>query len=135
MEYTKACLQAMVQNTAGYVVVYQVKDGAIVPLFFTDNVPSFSGLTREEYLALYGKDAAAVVPAADMPELAAKLNKLLAGEGDQEATYRTFHKTRGFVWTHVFFKLLGSCEGAPVLMGSFIDVSAARLRKLKFRKK
>ena len=125
MEYTKACLQAMVQNTAGYVVVYQVKDGAIVPLFFTDNVPSFSGLTREEYLALYGKDAAAVVPAADMPELAAKLNKLLAGEGDQEATYRTFHKTRGFVWTHVFFKLLGSCEGAPVLTGSFIDVSAA----------
>jgi len=126
MEYTKGQLKTLIGSVAGYAVIYQAAGDGFWPIFYTKNVPSFSGLTEAEYLALYGKDAGAVVPASDMPALAAKLKRLLAGEGDQEATYRTYHKTRGFVWTHVFLKLLGVCEGAPVFMGSFTDVSATK---------
>ncbi len=126
MEYTKEQLKLLIGSVAGYAVIYQAAGDSFRPIFYTKNVPAFSGLTEAEYLAFYGADASAVVPAQDMPALAAKLKRLLAGEGDQEATYRTYHKTRGFVWTHVFLKLLGVCEGAPVLMGSFTDVSAAK---------
>ena len=124
MEYTFQQLEMLIQSAAGNVVIYEARDGGFAPLLYTKNVPAFSGLTEDEYLALYGKDAAAVVSAADMAELTVKLKKLLAGAGDQEALYRTFHKTKGFVWTHVYFKLLGTCEGVPVFMGNFMDVSA-----------
>lgn len=125
MEYTREQLETLIQCTAGYAVIYEVKDGRFQPVFYTENVPAFSGLTEKEYLALYKKDAAAVVPPEDMSELTGKLGKLLAGEGDQEALYRTYHKIRGFVWTHVYFKLLGSLDGNPVFMGNFLDVSVA----------
>ena len=125
MEYTLRQLKALTESAAGYVVIYAAENGSFRPVAYTPNVPAFSGLTEEEYLALYGQNAAAVVPAADMPELAGKLEKLLAGQGDQEAVYRTFHKTKGFVWTHVFFKLLGTCGGNPVMLGNFADASAA----------
>lgn len=125
MEYSKEQLSALLQGAAGYAVIYEVLDGRCEPILYTKNVPAFSGLTEEEYLSLYGKDAVAVVPPSDMPELTEKLKKLLAGEGDQEALYRTYHKSKGFVWTHVYFKLLGTCEGNPVFTGSFVDVSAA----------
>jgi hypothetical protein len=125
MEYTKEKLEKLIRDIAGYAVIYEARNSHIQPVCYTKNVPSFSGLTEEEYLALYSSDAAAVVPPSDMPELAGKLKKLLAGEGDQEALYRTYHKSKGFVWTHVYFKLLGTYEGNSVFMGSFIDASVA----------
>jgi PAS domain S-box-containing protein len=125
MDYKKGQLETLIQGVSGYAVIYEAKDGGFLPIYYTKNVPSFSGLTEAEYLALYGGNASAVVPPSDMPELSGKLEKLLAGEGDQEALYRTYHKTKGFVWTHVFFKLLGTCEGNPVFIGNFVDASAA----------
>jgi len=125
MECSRAQLKTLIAGSAGNAVIYEARDGSFFPLFYTESVPAFSGLTEQEYLALYGQDAAAVVPEEDMPALSRKLELLLAGGGSQEATYRTYHKTRGFVWTHVYLKLLGLCEGAPVFMGSFTDVSAA----------
>lgn len=123
MEYEFRQLEAIIRSAAGYVVIYEVKAGSIRPVLYTENVPSFSGLTEDEYLALYGTNASAVVPEADMTMLSGKLEKLFAGEGDQEAVYRTYHKTRGFVWTHVYFKLLGTCGGRPVFIGNFVDAS------------
>jgi PAS domain S-box-containing protein len=127
MEYTFRQLEALIQSAAGYAVIYAAGKGGFRPLLYTKNVPSFSGLTEAEYLALYGRDAASVVSAGDLPKLRAKLEKLLAGEGEQEAVYRTYHKTQGFVWTHVFFKLLGTCGGEPVFLGNFLDASAAAI--------
>ncbi|MCI2049750.1 MAG: response regulator [Lachnospiraceae bacterium] len=125
MEFTFQQLEALIRNAAGYTVIYAVRKNRFLPVLYTRNVPSFSGLTEEEYLSLYKKDAAAVVPERDMPVLTSALEKLLAGEGDQEALYRTYHKTKGFVWTHVFFKLLGTYEGDPVFLGNFDDATAA----------
>jgi len=125
MEYTLDQLKTLISSVAGYVVIYEVMDGVCRPVLYTENVPAFSGLTEEEYISLYEKDAAAVVAPADMPVVADKLVRLVSGAGDQEALYRTYHKTRGFVWTHVFFKLLGTLSGRPVIMGNFVDASAA----------
>jgi hypothetical protein len=100
MEYTLDQLKTLISSVAGYVVIYEVMDGVCRPVLYTENVPAFSGLTEEEYISLYEKDAAAVVAPADMPVVADKLVRLVSGAGDQEALYRTYHKTRGFVWTH-----------------------------------
>jgi len=125
VEYTFDQLKDIIKNVPGYVVIYEFRDQSIVPIIYTESVPSFSGLTEDEYLALYGEDASEVVLTSDMPALAEKLEKLSAGEGDQEAIYRTYHKTKGFVWTHVFFKLLGTYEGNQIFLGNFADISSA----------
>jgi len=127
MEYTLDQLKNIIRDIAGYVVIYKVCGEKVMPILYTDNVPGFSGLTETEYLDLYGNDAAAVVLPADMPALGLKLEKLVAGEGEQEATYRTFHKTKGFVWTHVFFRLLGSYDGNKVILGNYADASEASI--------
>jgi PAS domain S-box-containing protein len=126
MEYEKYQLEELIRNIAGYAVIYKAdNDGRFTPVVYTKSAPAFSGFSEEEYLAHYGSDASEVVPPADMPELSVKLKKLLEGEGDQEAIYRTYHKTKGFVWTHAFFKLLGTYKGKQVFMGCFTDASAA----------
>ena len=101
MEYSLAELKKLIASMTGYVVLYRQHGGAIAPLFYTPSVPGFSGLSEQEYLDLYGGNAAAVVAERDLPELNEKLVKVLSGAGDQELTYRTRHKTQGFVWTHV----------------------------------
>jgi len=116
-------LTMLIGSMTGYVVLYIQKNGQIVPLLYTPDVPDFSGLTEQEYLDLYGKDASAVVAEQDMPGLAEKLAKVFGGEGDQEATYRTYHKTKGFVWTYVKLHLLGTYNNAPVMVGNFSNIS------------
>jgi hypothetical protein len=101
MEYTLKQLKALIDSVAGYVVIYEVKDDAFYPLVYTKNVPSFSGLSEEEYLSLYKEDAAKVVPETDLPVLTQALQKAFALKEEQETVYRTYHKTKGFVWTHV----------------------------------
>ena len=125
MEYTLEQLKALIDSVAGYVVIYEVKDDAFYPLVYTKNVPSFSGLSEEEYLSLYKEDAAKVVPETDLPVLTQALQKAFALKEEQETVYRTYHKTKGFVWTHVFFKVLGTHGGNVVFLGSFSDASAA----------
>ena len=125
MEYTMEQLRMLISSMTGYVVIYEVQDAGsrLRPLLYTPEVPGFSGLSEQEYLDLYGSDASAVVADRDMPALAVKLQKLADHEGDQEATYRTFHKTKGFVWTHVKLRLLGTCNGHPLIIGNFDNVT------------
>jgi len=119
MEYTLDQLKTLISSVAGYVVIYEVMDGVCRPVLYTENVPAFSGLTEEEYISLYEKDAAAVVAPADMPVVADKLVRLVSGAGDQEALYRTYHKTRGFVWTHVLFQTARNPQRQACHYGKF----------------
>ena len=123
MEYTMPQLKMLIGSMTGYVVLYIQEDSRLVPLLYTPEVPGFSGLSGQEYLDLYGKDAAAVVAEQDMPMLAQKLSRVLSGGGDQEATYRTYHKIKGFVWTYVKLHLLGTYNNAPLIIGNFSNVT------------
>jgi PAS domain S-box-containing protein len=123
MEYTEPQLKMLINSMTGYVVIYIKRDGRLVPEMYTPEVPGFSGLTEHEYLEMYGSDASKVVAERDLPGLNEKLEKLLNGETVQEATYRTYHKTRGFVWTHVKLRLLGTCDGAALIIGNFTNLS------------
>ena len=123
MHYTWSQLENFLQEAVGTTVIYKVQGDKLLPLLYTPDAPGFSGLTEQEYLKLYGQDTIPVVAPADLPLLRQKIKAVLDGAGSQEATYRTYHKTRGFVWTHVTLKLLGTYEQDPVLAGSFTNVS------------
>ena len=123
MHYTWSQLENFLQEAVGTTVIYKVQGDKLLPLLYTPDAPGFSGLTEQEYLKLYGQDTIPVVAPADLPLLRQKIKAVLTGAGSREATYRTYHKTRGFVWTHVTLKLLGTYEQDPVLAGSFTNVS------------
>ena len=123
MHYTWSQLENFLQEAVGTTVIYKVQGDKLLPLLYTPDTPGFSGLTEQEYLKLYGQDTIPVVAPADLPLLRQKIKAVLTGAGSREATYRTYHKTRGFVWTHVTLKLLGTYEQDPVLAGSFTNVS------------
>jgi len=113
----------LIHSLTGYAVIYIQKGDRITPLLYTPEVPGFSGLTEREYLELYADDATAVVADRDMPVVKRKLADVLHGLGDREATYRTSHKRKGFVWTRVKLHLLGTIGGDPLIIGIFHDVS------------
>jgi len=125
MEYSMEQLQELLQSQVGTVVIYAVRDQKIVPLMYTPDAPSFSGLTESEYLDLYGQDTIPVVAPNDLALLLQKIDKVLSGAGEQQLTYRTYHKTRGFVWTHIILRFVGTCRGEAILLGTFSNVTDA----------
>lgn len=123
MEYTLEKLKLLLDSLVGTIVIYEVHNDAVIPLLYTPDVPSFSGLTDAEYLQLYGKDTMPVVAPSDLEELMKQVNLALADDREHEMTYRTYHKTKGFVWTHNILKKLGMYRGNPIMLCSFTNVT------------
>jgi len=123
MEYTKERLQELLQNMLGAMVIYQVQGERFVPFLYTATVPGYSGMTEEEYLKLYGQDSLPIVAPSDRPALQGLLKQVVEQDGSCEAVFRINHKKLGFIWTHMEIKLLGTCQGWPVLLGLFNNVT------------
>lgn len=123
MECSWSQLQQNLHDAIGTAVIYKVEDSKLLPLLYTKDAPRFSGLSEEEYLQLYGQDTLPVVAKGDLAHLLQIIGEVLAGKGSRAITYRTYHKTRGFVWTHVILRLLGTFQKLPVLIGTFTNVS------------
>ncbi len=124
MEYAPDQLKTLLKSIPGTLVAYKIEENRIIPILYTADAPAFSGLSEEEYLSLYGKDTTPVVLPEDLPGLMPQIADVLAGKGDRQATYRTCHKTQGYIWTHADLRLLGSYEGRPLLLGVFFNITA-----------
>ena len=48
MEYTLEKLKLLLDSLVGTIVIYEVHNDAVIPLLYTPDVPSFSGLTDAE---------------------------------------------------------------------------------------
>jgi PAS domain S-box-containing protein len=125
MDFSREQLQMIIQCAPGYAVMY-LTDGAsasLTPFLYTKNAPSFSGLTEEEYLELYRNDASKVILKQDMEMVQDTIRKIFDGGIQGVCTYRTYHRTRGYVWTQAELKWIGEYEGRHVLFGTFRDIS------------
>jgi PAS domain S-box-containing protein len=124
MELTKEQMQLLIDCAAEPTVLYLFTDEKtpVVPLLYTADVPAFSGLTDAEYRELYAKDAAKAVLPQDLPALMNSIRRITEQNG-VTCTYRTYHKTKGNVWTHAALKWIGEYEGRQVLLGVFSNVS------------
>jgi len=125
MEFTRGQLEALIKCIPGYAVMYLIdeKTGVITPFLYTENAPSFSGLTEKEYLELCGEDATKVILPQDLCSVKDTISRIFSGEIEVTCTYRTIHKTDGYVWTHAEMKWIGDHEGKQVLLGTFRDIS------------
>lgn len=123
MEYTLGRLRTLLTSIPGTIAVYKVQGDSIAPLLYSGDVPAFSGLSEAEYLALYRSDATAIVAEQDRSYLLPRIREVLDGKGDRDATFRTWHKTKGYIWTHVNLKLLGTMGGQLLLLGIFANVN------------
>ena len=125
MELTKEQLQLLAACAPEPTVVYLARNetAAPVPFLFSADVPAFSGLSEQEYLALYRHDAEKAVLPQDLPTLQHTLERLFRQKLAGSCTYRIFHKTMGTVWTHAALKWIGQYEGNEVLLGIFSDLS------------
>lgn len=126
MEFDKNQLQLLVKCAAEPTVIYLMKDHVSepVPFLFSDDAPGFSGLTEKEYLELYHSDASKVILPQDLAVVEDTLSQVFRDHSKRMCTYRTYHKTRGAIWTQASFRWLGEYEGKHVLLGSFSDISS-----------
>lgn len=118
-------LSTIIKTNPGDFAVYQLMSGKLHTLYFSPNLPSFSGMTEEEYNALTAADAASIVLENDRAQVTALLDALLESGQDVDAAYRIIHKTMGFVWVHAKSRLIGTLDGIPVLETSFLNISSA----------
>jgi len=123
MEYSDKRLREIFDYVPGTVVMYIFKDRVIKPFLYTDDVPAFSGLTEQEYLDRYGEDAETAIMSEDYELLHEKLAHIIESHDQLKYTCRIYHKTKGYMWTHIDLKWIGTYRGGDVLLASFIDMS------------
>ena len=125
MDLTEQQLRLLVDCAPQPTVIYLMdgQSSSIKPFLYSHDVPAFSGLDEEEYLRLYGDDAAKVVLPQDMSTVYNALQRIFTSHGPETCTYRTYHRTKGMVWTQAAFKWIGEYDGHHVLLGNFSDVS------------
>lgn len=125
MKLSKEQLQLLVDSSPEPTVIYLIKkdQSALVPFLYSKDVPAFSGLTEEEYLALYKEGAEKVVVPQDLSSVMNTIRQLFMDKNPGSCTYRTYHKTKGPIWTHASFKWIGEYEDQEVIFGAFTDVS------------
>jgi len=125
MSLTKEQLQLLIDCAPEPTVLYLCEDekSDLVPFLYTADVPAFSGLTEAEYQELYCDNAFQAVLPQDLPVLENIVRRIFREKVPGTCTYRTFHKTKGTVWTHAALKWIGEFEGKSVLLGIFTDVS------------
>ncbi len=125
MELSKEQLQLLVDCAPETSVIYltEGESAVLVPFLYSANAPALSGLTEQEYLDRYQEDAGRIVLPQDLPILQNALIHTFRENKAAVCTYRTFHKTKGTIWTHAALKWIGEYGGRHVLLGSFTDIS------------
>ena len=125
MNLSEEQLRLLIQSSPEPTVIYLIKDATspLIPFLYSEDVPSFSGLSEQEYLDLYKNDAKEVVVSEDLEALQKALRQIIVSRKSDTCTYRTYHKTRGPIWTHAAFKWIGEYNGSQVLLGIFTDIS------------
>lgn len=112
-------IRIIADSYPGDFAVYRVEQGKLAPLFASAGLPELSGMSAQEYEKLTGEDAAAVIMEADRPEVARRITALLKSGEDADFAYRIVHKQLGHIWIHAQGRLIGTSQGAPVILVSF----------------
>ena len=126
-EIDQGTLQQIEKLNPGDYAVYCVRDDRLITLSFSGGLPGLSGLTRDEYMALTGERAEAIVLESDRRLVAEKIRGIARdrdGSKVVSVTYRIFHKDLGFVWVRARAKTIGTRQGDPVILVSFATMAA-----------
>ena len=124
MELSRQDIDSIIETYPGDFAIYALRDGRLIPLYNSPELPALSGMDGETYDALTKQDASAVVMSSDRPHVAALLARILAyPQEDLEFTYRIIHLQKDFVWIHAKTRNIGELDGCPVLLTVFVSTS------------
>ena len=123
MEITEEVLQSIQNITPGDYGVFLARDGALLPLYLSDELHTLAGMDRASFEELTAENAAAIVMPADLGTMHNALRDCVAQNRQTDCLFRIRHRTRGFEWVRARFHVCGEQAGEPVLFSLFTTVA------------
>jgi signal transduction histidine kinase len=126
MELTREQLDYIIRYNPGDICIYEISNGTRLDTFYySKGIPAISGYNDEEYNDIISGDANKIVLENDIERVKAHIVELFCHDEDYIADvfYRIRHKTRSFVWIRAKARLLGTYNGAAMVMVDFINSS------------
>ena len=93
------------------------------PLAASPDLWRISGFSPDRHAALMGNDAFNCVLPQDHPVLRQSIARCTENKPDVQSYYRIRHNGPGVVWEHAKLRLLGSLDGAPVILAVITNAS------------
>lgn len=123
MDYTREELQQLLFIMPGTTIIFlgTSKDHINIE-YFTEDLPSYFGMTRKEFSELCKENAYAMVYPDDLAIVQEETDRLFHHH-EFHLSFRRQHEIKGFAWTQMDIKNIGTCEGQDVLISSFSSYS------------
>ncbi len=127
--------QSMVESLPGGIaVVRRMKDGSMVPEYFSEGFANMVGMTMEECWRLYRQDAMAGVHPDDVEDFERQMTAFLAsGEPYCEMMYRLKKGAGSYLWTNNTFSTIESGDGEGRIYASYHDMTKEREERERIR--
>jgi PAS domain S-box-containing protein len=122
-EITQQDLSLLTHTIPGDVVIYKMLASEIRVIYYSPNMPSYTGRTDEEYKKVMNEPALVRVFPPDRDLVMERINSALREDREIDCTFRIIHLSKGVVWTHARARFLGTLDGAPVLLMAFFNLS------------
>ena len=123
MDLDKEEIRRIAGMIPGETSVYELVDGRLESLYFSEGIPALSDMERDEYARAIARDASDVIAEPDKALVAGKIGEALATGGSADVTYRIVNKHSGYIWVHAKSNQIGEMNGHPVLLVAFLDTS------------
>ena len=123
MEITREEIERVTGVSTGDVSIYRAADGKLKPLYFSDRVAWFSGLSPEDYGKSVREDALKGVVEADRASVRKAMLEAIEKGQIYDGQFRVLHAEKGFTWVHARARVIGEMAGDPVLVTNFMNIT------------
>ena len=125
MENDNEVMQRLMNDTpGGFVRLKMLPGGHAVPVFVNDGFCQLMGMTHDEAMALYTKDAYAGVHPDDVPELMQTAARAMEESAMFSARARFLHKEKGYVSFQAFYRTTDEPDGTQCMNAYYADMTA-----------
>lgn len=98
-------LEHLVNSIPGGIIHIEIKDGQVMPVFFSDGIASLSGRVRGDLEQLMMGDGLSMIYEADRQKVAQTVMQVMETGGSLDVSYRIWHENGSLLW----IRLNGRC--------------------------
>ena len=113
----------LINSISGGIAVYQLVDGKVKTLRFSEGLRELLGYTDEEYRACVQEDALNNVFVQDRQRLKKDIENTIATQEILRSSCRLIHKNGSLVGVHINAKVVGQENGLPIWYAIFMGMS------------
>lgn len=124
IEYDNFNMQRLMNDTpGGFVRMKMLPNGSAYPVFINDGFCSMMGMSHDEVLNLYAKDAYAGVHPDDHDEIRKTLIKAMNADTIFSARVRFYHKEKGYMQFQAYYRTTTDSNGEQYINGYYADIT------------